>query len=266
MSPRVLRPTLMALAAVAALTACAREPAREAPAPGPAPRSMGTVVLVHGAWGGAWDWRPVDRMLTDRGWDVYRPTLTGLGERVHLARPDVDLSTHIQDVVNLILFEDLHDVVLLGHSYGGMVITGVADSIPDRLKALIYVDAFLPRDGESVAGMAGMQVTGDVVSPSWVDPQAPYPRDVPHPAGTFRQPIRLHHPPGAGVPAAFILTREAGKETDDFDTMADRARARGWPVYQLEADHNAQRTNRDGLVRLIEAISRSEARNGVEGS
>lgn len=227
-------------------------------APPPAPRSAGTVVLVHGAWGGGWDWRPVDRMLTDRGWDVYRATLTGLGERVHLVGPDVDLSTHIQDVVNLILFEDLHHVLLLGHSYGGMVITGVADSIPDRLEALVYLDAFLPRDGESVAALAGMQAEGDVVTPAWVDPDAPYPRDVPHPSGTLRQPLRLHGPPGNGVPAAYILTREKGQETDAFQDMAERAEALGWTVHELEADHNAQRSNRHGLVRLIEAIGGRE--------
>src|SRR2546423_6798587 len=93
-----------------------------------------TIVIVHGAWGGAWGFRRVDSLLREKGYNVYRPTLTGLGERVHLASPDVDLSTRINDVVNMILFEDLHDVILVGHSYGGMVITGVADRVPDRIK------------------------------------------------------------------------------------------------------------------------------------
>src|SRR3984957_4235854 len=107
-----------------------------------------TYVLVHGAWGGGWDWKHVDDLLTADGFKVYRASLTGQGERAHLANTNIDLNTHIQDVVNIILWEDLHNVVLVGHSYGGMVITGVADRIPERLKHVIYVDALLPENGE----------------------------------------------------------------------------------------------------------------------
>src|SRR4029077_10581884 len=107
-----------------------------------------TYVIVHGAWGGGWDWKQVDQLLSADGHKVYRPTLTGQGERSHLASTNIDLDTHIQDIVNVILWEDLHDVVLVGHSYGGMVITGVADRVPDRIKHIIYVDALLPEDGE----------------------------------------------------------------------------------------------------------------------
>jgi pimeloyl-ACP methyl ester carboxylesterase len=109
-----------------------------------------TYVIVHGAWGGGWAFRQVDSLLTADGHKVFRPTLTGQGEKVHLASTNINLSTHIQDIVNVILFEDLHDIVLVGHSYGGMVITGVADRVPDRIQRLIYVDALLPLDGESV--------------------------------------------------------------------------------------------------------------------
>ena len=114
-----------------------------------------TIVIVHGAWGGAWAFRRVDALLRDKGYNVYRPQLTGLGERVHLSRPDIGLSTHIEDVVNMILFEDLHDIILVGHSYGGMVITGVADRVPERIKRLVYLDAMLPNDGESVMTIVG---------------------------------------------------------------------------------------------------------------
>src|SRR5579862_2835092 len=92
------------------------------PAQSSAP-SHSTYVIVHGAWGGSWDWRVVDSILTNRGYRVYRPSLTGLGERIHLASPTIGLATHVADVVNTILWEDLHDVILVGHSYGGMVIT-----------------------------------------------------------------------------------------------------------------------------------------------
>src|ERR1041384_4375483 len=109
-----------------------------------APAKRYTYVIVHGAWGGGWDWLAIDSMLTARGHKVVRVTLTGLGERHHLASPNIGLDTHIDDVVNAILWDNLHDVVLLGHSYGGMVITGVADRIPDRIKRVVYLDALLP--------------------------------------------------------------------------------------------------------------------------
>ena len=109
-----------------------------------------TYVIVHGAWGGGWAFKPLDTALTARGHEVYRPTMTGSGDRVHLARPDIDLSTHVEDIVNTIRFEDLEDVVLVAHSYGGMVVSGVANRIPERLRCVVYVDAFLPEDGESL--------------------------------------------------------------------------------------------------------------------
>ena len=107
-------------------------------------------VIVHGAWGGGWDWKHVAQLLTADGYMVYRPTLTGQGEHSNLASTNIDLDTHIQDIVNVIVWEDLHDVVLVGHSYGGMVITGVADRVPDRIKHVIYIDALVPKNGECV--------------------------------------------------------------------------------------------------------------------
>jgi pimeloyl-ACP methyl ester carboxylesterase len=118
-------------------------------------RPRPTIVVVHGAWGGSWAWRQVEVLLREKGFNVYRPQLTGLGERVHLSKPDIGLSMHIDDVVNTILYEDLHDIVLVGHSYGGMVITGVADRVPDRIRRLVYVDAFVPSDGDSVMSLVG---------------------------------------------------------------------------------------------------------------
>jgi pimeloyl-ACP methyl ester carboxylesterase len=111
---------------------------------------VATYVLVGGAWIGGWAWKRVAAELRSHGHDVYPATLTGLGDRVHLARPEVDLDTHITDVVNLIEFEDLSDVVLTGHSYGGLVVTGVADRIGDRLAHLVYVDSAPVADGESL--------------------------------------------------------------------------------------------------------------------
>src|ERR1700748_2369717 len=96
-----------------------------------------TYVIVHGAWGGGWAFKEVDHLLSADGNTVYRPTLTGQGERVHLFTPDLDLNTHITDIVNVILYENLHNIVLVGHSYGGMVITGVADRVPDRIAHIV---------------------------------------------------------------------------------------------------------------------------------
>ena len=113
---------------------------------------MTSFVLVHGAWGGAHGFRHVRRFLRDAGHDVSSPSLTGIGERVHLASPLVNLSTHVRDVVNHVLYEDLQDIVLLGFSYGGFVITGALEHIADRVRHLVYLDAFIPKNGESVYG------------------------------------------------------------------------------------------------------------------
>lgn len=217
-----------------------------------------TFVIVHGAWGGSWAFREVDSLLSERGYTVYRPSLTGLGERVHLATPDVGLSTHIEDVVNVLRFEELHDVILVGHSYGGMIITGVADRVPDRIRRLVYVDAFVPEDGESVAdvrgnGAAGMEEEGFIVPP-WVEPDQPPPKDVPQPTKTFTEPLNLEKEAVRELPATYILTVEAGHdaEDDDFASQAERAKERGWAVDTLEADHNPQWSAPELLVEMLD--------------
>ena len=208
-----------------------------------------TIVFVHGAWGGGWQYTKVQPLLEEAGHVVYRPTMTGLGERVHLAGPEVGLSTHIEDIVKLFEFEDLHEVVLVGHSYGGMVIAGVADRIPDRIAKLVYFDAILPEDGESVAGLFGDAIDSMATAggggaepwqlvPRWVEEGKLPPVDVPQPLLTFTEPINLDNPETAQLPALFLLTVEAGKEADLFDFYADRARARGWEVVTMEGSHN----------------------------
>src|SRR5579863_4737123 len=111
---------------------------------------MANYVLVHGAWHGSWCWKRVRRALQAAGHEVFTPALTGVGERSHLASAGVNLSTHVADVVNLIRWEELSGVILCGHSYGGCVISGVADQIPERIRALVYLDAFILEDGESL--------------------------------------------------------------------------------------------------------------------
>src|SRR5688572_718991 len=110
---------------------------------------MATFILVHGSWHGGWCWRLVTPLLRAAGHDVYTPTLTGLGERAHLVNSGVTLETHIEDVVNLLFYEDLSDVALVGHSYAGVVVSGVAARVPERLACVLYLDAYLPPEGHS---------------------------------------------------------------------------------------------------------------------
>jgi pimeloyl-ACP methyl ester carboxylesterase len=244
---------------VAAMS-CARAPS---PPPEESPRP--TIVFVHGAWAGGWHFTKVQPLLEAAGYQVYRPTMTGLGERVHLAREDVGLSTHITDIVNVLEFEDLHDVVLVGHSYGGMVISGVANRVPDRIRQLVYLDAIVPENGESVMGLFGdaigtMAEAGGggappwQLVPRWVKPGKLPPVDVPQSLLTLTEPIVLDNPDAAGIPAAYILTVEAGKDTDTFDVFADRARARHWQVVTMEGGHNPQWFQPEVLVGVLLSV------------
>jgi pimeloyl-ACP methyl ester carboxylesterase len=166
--------------------------------------------------------------------------------------------------VNFILFEDLHDVILLGHSYGGMVITGVADRIPDRISRLVYLDAFVPDDGESLMSLrkAGAlpiekMIKDGFVVPTWVKPGKPFPIDVPQPLKTFTDPISLRNQTvAARIPTTYILTVEKGQkpEDDDFYAAAERARARGWPVIIMEGDHVVNWHQPEALAKLLLGI------------
>jgi len=242
----------LCLGCLAALAGCRTSaPATAAPRP--------TYVLVHGAWSGGWDWQHVDDLLTAGGNKVYRVTLTGQGERSHLTGTNIDLDTHITDVVNVILWEHLHDVILVGHSYGGMVITGVADRIPDRLRHVIYVDAFLPTNGESANTAFGRRrpllATNDFVYPMGMKPPLPPFREVPMPARTFSEPVVLTNQAVAEkLPTTYLLLLATNRPPQQatFYRFAQRAQARGWPVWTLASDHNVQRSHPKELVQLLE--------------
>jgi pimeloyl-ACP methyl ester carboxylesterase len=221
--------------------------------------SSQVVVFVHGAWGGGWDYKNMQILLESKGYTVYRPTLTGLGEREHLNGPDVDLDTHIMDIVNVLKFEELTDIILVGHSYGGMVITGVAHRVPERIKHIIYMDAMLPVDGESVNSLMGTERAESSeqstnkpweIPPYWPD----WGKDVPHPAGTFRQAISLGNPDAEQLPATYVLTIEPGAEMDSFSKFAERAKAREWRYFELPTGHNAQRTMPNEYAEIIMSI------------
>jgi pimeloyl-ACP methyl ester carboxylesterase len=222
-----------------------------------------TMVIVHGAWGGAWAFKKVDALLRQKGFEVYRPQLTGQGDRVHLARGDIGLNTHIDDVVNTILYEDLRDIILVGHSYGGMVISGVAQRVPDRIKRLVYLDAMVPNDGESAtttmpggADFIKNITKGDFIVPTWVKPDQPPPHDVPQALRTFTDPIVLKNEAAKKLPATYILTVEKGKEAKDdaFFSQSLRAKERGWTIVQFTSDHNPQWSATEALVEMLASI------------
>ncbi|HMR30871.1 MAG TPA: alpha/beta hydrolase [Geminicoccaceae bacterium] len=227
---------------------------------------MATFVIVHGAWGGGFSWAKIRRMLAARGHEVFTPTLTGLGERAHLASPAVDLETHIQDVVATIETEDLRDVVLLGHSYGGMVVTGAADRVAERLAHLAYLDAFVPGDGDSVMSLqpaANAQAMKDRLVDGWRLTPNPLAADTPadqrdwlaarrkdQPYATFTRPVRLT---GAarGVPRTYIycLQKYPG---DTFGPFAAKARSEaGWRYREIDATHTPNVTAPEALLKLI---------------
>ncbi len=172
---------------------------------------MASFVLVHGGWHGGWCYNRVAKILRDGGHDVFTPTLTGLGERSHLLQAGIDLDMHITDVMNVIKWEGLTDIVLCGHSYGGFVITGVADRMPDKVASLVYLDAFVPEDGDSCMGFLAPERqkrllinAEEMHAGIAVDPPPPefyrvnaddieWVREnfTPHPLGSLLQPIRL---------------------------------------------------------------------------
>jgi pimeloyl-ACP methyl ester carboxylesterase len=219
---------------------------------------MATYVLVPGAWLGGWCWQRVTPLLREAGHDVYTPTLTGLGERVHLGTPETDLDTHIQDIVNVLTYEDLRDVVLLGHSYSGMVVTGVADRAPDRLSQLVYLDAVLPNDGQaffsfgSAEGRAEIEQAARERGDGWrwpfaadLDPTAGdiAPDDLRlfkdkatgQPLKTLSQPVHLTNPAAQTVPRTYIWCSVGYDGLPDY--LAWMQNTPGWRFIELKSGH-----------------------------
>lgn len=220
---------------------------------------MTTFVLVHGAWHGGWSWRQVARLLHDAGHETVTPTLTGLGERAHLASRAVNLATHIEDVSAALRYEDLREVVLVGHSYAGMVITGVGACEAGRIARLIYYDAFLPDPGQSALDLLPPHIREHFTQAAassgdgWLIPQRPLealgvrdadakawlaPRLVGHPLATYADKLQFD-PCVREMPSSFISCTGWAAV---FAPYADKARALGWPVLEIEADHEALAT------------------------
>ena len=240
---------------------------------------MATYVLVHGSWHGSWCWKRVRQALAAKGHDVYTPTLTGLGERSHLASPAVNLSTHIADVVNLIGWEQLADVILCGHSYAGWVISGVADQIPHRLRALVYLDAYVVEDGEcffdhlppeeAERRRQQARTTGDGwkvdplpaeifhVNPrdrAWVDAQCTV-----QPIGTYEERLHLR----GGIQQISDITHIlcTGWERTPFPASHERAKRRGWKTRTMTCGHEAMLDCPEELANLLMEIDSGQRSN-----
>ena len=227
-----------------------------------------TYVLVHGAWHGGWCWRSVADLLERAGHKVYAPTLTGLADRSHLATPAVDLTTHITDVVNLIKWEQLSDVVLCGHSYGGMVITGVAEQMQPAIAAIVFLDAFVPQNGEAVVELTSAAVHDAIeaarkrndfrlpprpaeafgVLPqhrAWVDGKC-----TPQPIATFTEKIKAI---GAveRIPRKLYI-RAASYVNPGFDKALARVKADpSWRTYDAPCGHDVMVDAPDWLAKLL---------------
>ena len=218
-------------------------------------------LLVHGSWHGGWCWRRVSDALTARGHRVFTPTLTGLGERSHLMSADIVLDTHITDIVNVAKFEDLQGFVLCGHSYGGMVITGVAEQIGDRIGSIVYLDAYIPKDGQSMGEISRLHHAPGMSTPApsaaafkvnaadqaWVNSHL-----TPQPNGVYAKKLRVSG-------AYERIARRAYARTTIYNSPVFRAnfeRLRatpGWRTYEIESGHDAMVDRPDDVVRIMEA-------------
>ena len=234
-----------------------------------------TYVLVHGGGHGGWCYQPVARLLRAQGHEVYTPTLTGLGERAHLLNPSIDLDTHIVDVVNVLRYEDLRDVILVGHSYGGMVITGVADRAPARVGHLVYLDAATPEDGESLLDLAGLLLNAarqhariengvELVLDPGTDPLGFYgvtdpeqiewmkERLTPHPWKCFEQKLRLADSDAlAQIPRSHIVCTStlSGR---NIEKLKQQSEGRLWDV---DTGHDLMITEPQRVAELLGRVA-----------
>jgi pimeloyl-ACP methyl ester carboxylesterase len=233
---------------------------------------MATFVVAHGAWGAGWVWKKMHPLMSARGHRLVTPTLTGLGERAHLARPDIDLETHIADILGVLKYEDLRNINLIGHSYGGMVATGVADRARERVTKLIYLDAFAPEDGDSAfellpeATRAQRQSAASGNADGWRMPAGPMPPDTPAEDRAWCEPLRVAQPVKTfeqklkfqggllTLPRQYIYCTRIPPD-DRFRRFYERAKREGWGVTELDASHNPHITCPEALADMLTKIA-----------
>jgi pimeloyl-ACP methyl ester carboxylesterase len=230
-----------------------------------------TFLVCHGAWSAGWAWKKMHPLMQAAAHRLITPTYTGLGERAHLANRSIDLETHIEDMLNVIKYEDLRDIVLIGHSYGGMVATGVADRMRDRITQLIYVDAFVPEDGQSLLDLYeadrprvqalakagdGWRVAPNPTPPdtSPADVEWLSERRVHMPVKCFETKLKLHN--GAlTLPRSYIYATRI-TPADTFGPFAKRAKNDpAWRYYEIDASHAPNVTAPEALMALLETIA-----------
>lgn len=230
---------------------------------------MATFVVAHGAWAAGWSWKKMRPLMAARDHTLFTPSYAGIGERAHLANPDIDLEMHIADVLGVLEFEDLRDVVLIGHSYGGMVATGVADRARERLSRLIYLDAFAPNDGDSAFSLTperaaamreAAQKNGGFIPPNPMAPDVSeedkawaMPKRVPQPLKTFEQPLKLRNGT-LTLPRHYIYCAR-NMPGDPFRQFLERARRDGWGVSEIDSGHHPHISMPEGLADLLHAIA-----------
>jgi pimeloyl-ACP methyl ester carboxylesterase len=228
-----------------------------------------TFLVCHGAWSAGWAWKKMHPLMQTAGHRLVTPTYTGLGERVHLANPLIDLETHIEDVLNVIKYEDLRDIVLLGHSYGGMVATGVADRARDRVSQLIYLDAFVPEDGQSLLDLnePARPRMQELAKTGWRVPPNPTPPDtapedvawltarrVDMPVKCFEMKLGLKGGKLTSPRSYIYATRITPADT--FGQFAKRTRnEKGWRYFEIDASHSPNVTAPEALMALLEKIA-----------
>jgi pimeloyl-ACP methyl ester carboxylesterase len=240
-------------------------------------RIVTVFVVAHGAWSAGWAWKKMRPLLRAAGHELWTPTYTGLGERAHLASATIDLDTHIADVIGVLEMEDLRDVALIAHSYGGMVATGVADRARERVAQLIYLDAFVPRDGQCLFDLqppdarARMRELARTDGEGWRLPPTQMPADTPdadvawasgrrrpQPIRTFEQPLRLADN-AAPRPRSYIYCQRSAP-ADVFRQFAERAqRESGWRYFEVDASHNPHITAPQALLDLLVKIASTAA-------
>jgi pimeloyl-ACP methyl ester carboxylesterase len=240
-------------------------------APAVAQSHVATFLVAHGAWSAGWSWKKMHPLMGAAGHRMITPTYTGVGEREHLASPSNDLETHIQDVLAVIKYEDLRDVVLIGHSYGGMVATGVADRARDRIAQLIYLDAFVPGNGQALVDLVPPAVRQRMqesvkAGDGWRLPPNPSPPDtseadlqwiaerrLPQSFKCFEMPLQLRGP-DVTLPRSYIYCKRIGPG-DTFRPFAERAKSEsGWRYYEIDASHSPQVTAPQELAALLQTI------------
>lgn len=229
-----------------------------------------TVLVAHGAWSAGWVWRKMHPLMAANGHRLITPTYTGLGERAHLSTPAVDLETHVQDMLGVIQTEELKDIVLIAHSYGGMVGTVVADRVPQLIRKLVYLDAFAPRDGQSLLSLLTNEARQAVLTAvkagdGWRVQPNPAPPDtspedtdwinahrIPQPLKCFDSPVKLVNG-DTKVPCAYIYCLRRTPD-DRFGQFAERAKREQWEYHEIDASHSPHVTAPDALARLLNTI------------